>query len=270
MKTDSIAEFYETYPYPHVQRFSRERMERYAQPLLAAGEMKLEDLSGKTILDAGCGTGEIACSLAAHARKVVGIDVSANSLALARKNARTFGLKNIELVHEDLFSFKLKKNEKPFDVVTAFGVLHHTRNVKQGFEHLSTLVKSGGLFFHGFYHAWGGWEQRVQKEWAHVFGGETPAERLAWVEKRQGKTLNESEKAFWSDRVANPREKYFRVPHIKQWFEKNGFEIIGIQSHKPAWRVNEVNNSLDVLRFELEIALRRKRFVIMVGRKINS
>ncbi len=266
MTNDIIAEFYETYPYPHVQRFSRERMERYAQPLLAAGKLTLNDLKGKNILDVGCGTGEIACSLSTHAKKAIGIDSSTNSLALARKNAAQFKLKNIEFVHEDLFAFETKEK---FDMVTAFGVLHHTRDAKKGFEHLSTMVKPGGIFFHGFYHSWGGWEQRMQKFAARIFGGNSSEQRLEWVEKNQSKTLNESEKAFWADRVANPREKYFRVPQVMRWFEQNGFEIMGIQSHKPAWRVHHVKSMLDVLRFEIEIALRRKRFVIIAGRKIN-
>lgn len=264
MTRDIVAEFYEVYPYPHVQRFSRERMERYAQPLLASGKMTLNELHGKTILDAGCGTGEIACSLAAHASKVVGIDASANSLTLARKNAAQFKLKNVEFIHADLFEFNAKEK---FDIVTAFGVLHHTRNAKKGFEHLSTFVKKDGKFFHGFYHPWGGWEQRVLKVMAHLFGGNSAEERLKWVEKNQHKTLNASEKAFWADRIAHPRENYYRVPQVVRWFEENGFEITGIQGHKPAWRVENVNSVWDVLRFELEIALRRKRFVIIAARK---
>lgn len=275
MKTDIVAEFYETYPYPHVQKFSRERMERYAQPLLSAGKMTLNDLRGKTILDAGCGTGEIACSLATRAKKVIGIDASNASLALARKNAQLFELKNMDFVHEDLFSFKPAGKEKQFDMVTAFGVLHHTREAEKGFEHLSTFVKKDGIFFHGFYHAWGGFEQRAQKLLARIFGGNTPAQRLKWVEKNQQrknnekKELNASEKAFWADRIAHPRENYYSVPQVARWFEENGFEIIGVQSHKPRWKVNDVKNPLDVLRFEIEIALRRKRFVIIAGKKLN-
>lgn len=264
MTRDVIAEFYETYPYPHVQYFSRERMKTYAKPLLAAGKMTLDELNGKTVLDAGCGTGEIACSLATRAEKVIGIDVSENSIALARKKANEFGIQNVTFNQKDIFSFTTKEK---FDMVSAFGVLHHTRNAEKGFDHLAMMVKKDGLFFHGFYHPWGGWKQRAQKALAHLFGGKTPAQRMKWVESFQGKKLNESEKAYWMDRIANPREKYYRVPEILHWFEKNGFEIIGIQSHKPLWRVKNVKSALDILRFEMEIGLRGKRFVIVAGRK---
>ena len=264
MTRDSISDFYETYPYPHVQYFSRERMKTYAKPLLAAGNITLEELNGKTVLDVGCGTGEIACSLATHAEKVIGIDASKNSITLARKKAAEFGFKNILFEQNDLFAFQ---PEKKVDVVTAFGVLHHTRNAEKGFDHLATMVKKDGIFFHGFYHSWGGWKQRAQKVLARTLGGKTPAQRMRWVESFQGKKLNESEKAYWMDRIANPREQYYRVPHVVRWFEKNGFEIIGIQSHKPAWRVKNVKSALDILRFEMEIGLRGKRFVIIAGKK---
>lgn len=266
MTRDSIADFYETYPYPRVQYFSRERMKTYAKPLVAAGNLTFHDLRGKKILDAGCGTGEITCSLATYAEKVIGIDASENSIALARKKAGEFGIQNVTFSQKDIFSFN--PNEK-FDIVSAFGVLHHTHNPEKGFEHLSTMVKPGGIFFHGFYHEWGGWKQRVQKALARTFGGKTPAQRMKWVESFQRKTLNESEKAYWMDRVANPREKYYRVPPVVHWFEKNGFEIIGIQSHKPAWHVKDVKSAWSVLRFEIEIGLRGKRFVIIAGRKIH-
>lgn len=266
MTPDQIVNFYETYPYPHVQYFSRERMKTYAKPLLAAGNMTLHEVGGKVILDAGCGTGEIACSLAVHAKRVIGIDASAHSIALARKKKEEFGIENISFFQKDIFSFNPKEK---FDVVTAFGVLHHTQDPHKGFEHLSAMVKPGGIFFHGFYHEWGGWKQRLQKGLARVFGGETPTQRMKWVESFQRKKLNESEKAYWMDRVANPREKYYRVSHMVEWFEQNGFEIIGIQSHKPAWRVRNVKDAIEIFRFEVEIALRGKRFVIMAGKKLH-
>lgn len=264
MTRDSIADFYETYPYPHVQYFSRERMKTYAKPLVSAGNLALHDLHGKKILDAGCGTGEITCSLATYAEKVIGIDASENSIALARKKANEFGIQNVTFSQKDIFSFNPKEK---FDIVSAFGVLHHTHNAEKGFDHLATMVKKDGMLFHGFYHSWGGWKQRAQKVLARMLGGKTPAQRMKWVESFQRKKLNESEKAYWMDRIANPREKYYGVPHVVRWFEKNGFEIIGIQSHKPRWHVNNVKSPLDILRFEIEIGLRGKRFVIVAGKK---
>lgn len=262
--TDDVQSFYETYPYPHVQRFEKKRMEQYAQPLIAAAGMTLRELEGKTILDVGCGTGEIACSMATHAKKVVGIDFSQNSIRHATTTAKKFKLTNTHFEHADLFTYS---PPQPFDIVTSYGVLHHTPDFEKGFKRIAGWVKPNGRLIVGFYHPWGGMEQRVEKGLAEIRDGKDPVKRLERVEKRQGMRMNEHSKAFWADRIAHPRENYFRVNEVKRLFEENGFDIIGIQSHKPNWKVNHPHNPMDVWRFEIEILFRRKRFVIMAGRK---
>jgi magnesium-protoporphyrin O-methyltransferase len=47
------------------------------------------DLSGKTLLDAGCGTGALSIEAAARGADVVGIDVAANLVDVARRRARS-------------------------------------------------------------------------------------------------------------------------------------------------------------------------------------
>jgi magnesium-protoporphyrin O-methyltransferase len=44
-------------------------------------------LDGKRVLDAGCGTGALACEAAVHGAEVVGVDVSANLVTIARERA---------------------------------------------------------------------------------------------------------------------------------------------------------------------------------------
>lgn len=79
---------------------------------------------GQHVLDIGCGTGTQA--IAAHARaqpggSVVGIDISANMLAAARRKARRAGL-DIELRIAD--AAELPFDNERFDVVTVTTVLH--------------------------------------------------------------------------------------------------------------------------------------------------
>ena len=47
------------------------------------------DLHGKRVLDAGCGTGALACELAARGAEVVGIDISPQLIDIARKRMPT-------------------------------------------------------------------------------------------------------------------------------------------------------------------------------------
>lgn len=262
--TDIIEEFYSNYPYPNVHYFDAKRAQTYAQPLLHAAGLKMEDLAGKKILDAGCGTGEIAISMATHATHVNACDVSQPSLARARENARRVSVNNIHFFHADMMQLPAQPK---YDLVTSFGVLHHTRHAKKGFSILSKRTRKSGMMVVGFYHAWGGIQQRVEKGIARILGGKNPEEILEWLSRTKKRKFGESEKAYWADRLANPREEYFRIGDIAQWFDENGFELVGIQGHKPAWKVNNVNHFLERWLFEIFIFLRGKRFVIMSGIK---
>src|SRR4051812_31196932 len=60
-----------------------------------------------TVVDAGTGSGAIACSIAAHERgvRVIAVDVSAAALTVARENARTLGVSDrVELREGDLLA----------------------------------------------------------------------------------------------------------------------------------------------------------------------
>ncbi|PIE68136.1 MAG: 23S rRNA (uracil(1939)-C(5))-methyltransferase RlmD [Deltaproteobacteria bacterium] len=68
-----------------------ETVERYA------------DLQGhETVLDLYCGTGTIAIWLAAHARKVVGLELVESAVVDARKNSRRNGVDNCEFILGDI------------------------------------------------------------------------------------------------------------------------------------------------------------------------
>jgi 2-polyprenyl-3-methyl-5-hydroxy-6-metoxy-1,4-benzoquinol methylase len=226
----------------------------------------MSDLEGKTILDAGCGTGEISLSMAAHAKQVDAFDVSKHSLTYAQKLAQKLHIQNIHFFQEDVMQFSSVKNKK-YDIVTSFGVLHHTLNAEKGFETISKNVKKNGIIIIGFYHSLGGLQQRVEKFLARVLGGNSPEKILAWLSNAKKRKFEETEKTYWADRLANPREKYYRISHVERWMKKNGFEITGIQGHKPDWRVNNVTNLAERWLFEWWILLHGKRFVIVAGKK---
>ncbi|MBM3281946.1 MAG: class I SAM-dependent methyltransferase [Candidatus Diapherotrites archaeon] len=265
MTHDTIAHFYETYPYPHVHYFDAQRAITYAQPLLASANIRMKDLAGKTILDAGCGTGEISISMATHAQQVDAFDVSENSLTYARTMAKKLRIQNTHFFHADVIQFS---SAKKYDMVTSFGVLHHTHNPEKGLNTISNCVKKNGIIIIGFYHSLGGMQQRVEKLIARVLGGDSPEKILAWLSQTKKRNFGEAEKAYWADRLANPREKYYRISLVESWLKKNGFEIIGIQGHKPDWKVKNTHNILEKWLFEMWILLHGKRFVIMAGKKI--
>ena len=51
---------------------------------------------GRRVLDVGCGDGRFALGVAALAKSVSGLDPDAESIAAARRSARTSGIRNVE------------------------------------------------------------------------------------------------------------------------------------------------------------------------------
>lgn len=101
--------------------------------------IKKEEFAGKMYLDAGCGTGEV-LNIAAHegVRLAVGVDIS-SSVCAAGKNNRNNG--NVSILQADLNKLPFNAD---FDIITAFGVLHHTPEPRRGFFELARHLKPGG------------------------------------------------------------------------------------------------------------------------------
>ena len=93
--------------------------ERYAITFEEAG-----DVTGKNVLDVGCGSGVYAVDFARRgARRVVGVDFSSNMLALARQEAEQHGVADrCEFIQADFLELEL---EDSFDVSIAMGVFDY-------------------------------------------------------------------------------------------------------------------------------------------------
>ncbi len=75
---------------------------------------------GKRVLDAGCGVGYGAARLAAQARRVAGLEIAPEAVALARER---YPLPNLEFVRGDCRSLPFSPGA--FDLVVAFEVIEH-------------------------------------------------------------------------------------------------------------------------------------------------
>jgi len=102
-------------------------------------DFDLGDLSGKLVLDAGCGCGRFAEVVANYGGTVVGFDLS-YAIDVAFEN---IGLKeNVHLVQTDIFNLPFKVDG--FDFAYSFGVLHHTPDAHKAFKQLIPLLRRGG------------------------------------------------------------------------------------------------------------------------------
>lgn len=108
---------------------------------------RLAALSGKAVLDVGCGGGILSESMAQRgAASVLGIDMADKSLHTARLHAQQQGVDNLTyrcVSVEDLAA----EMPQAFEVVTCMEMLEHVPDPESVVRACAKLVKSGGLVF---------------------------------------------------------------------------------------------------------------------------
>ena len=93
-----------------------------------------------TVGDLGCGTGQVAASLAPFVRRVIAVDGSAAMLEAARE--RLGGLDNVELRRGELESLPL--DEAMLDAATLMLVLHHLPEPERVIVEVARVLRPGG------------------------------------------------------------------------------------------------------------------------------
>lgn len=119
-----------------------------------------EELAGRTLLDAGCGNGELTRAIAEYGLEVVGMDFS-RSIEGARRRLFERGFPVAHRVHYlQGNALELPIEPASFDFVHSSGVLHHTPSTHRGMRSVSRAVAPGGKLYIQLYRrrpAWIHW-----------------------------------------------------------------------------------------------------------------
>jgi len=92
---------------------------------------EFERWNGKKVLEIGCGIGTDTIRFARAGARVTAVDLSQESLAVARKRAAVFGLEDRITFHEaDAEHLSEIVPVETYDLVYSFGVIHHTPHPK--------------------------------------------------------------------------------------------------------------------------------------------
>ena len=102
-----------------------------------------EDMSGKVIFDAGCGSGQDMARIAKKGAIVIGVDQSEGVYHAREYNKNTDYFKNLHFIRADISRLPLKN--EIFDIIYSNGVLHHTPDTKHSFSCLPSLLKRKGF-----------------------------------------------------------------------------------------------------------------------------
>lgn len=112
------------------------------------------DVTGRLVLDVGCGMGRFSDVVSRWGGLVVGVDIS---LAVEAAQANLEWRPNVRVLQADLF--QLPFAPKTFDIVYSMGVLHHTPDCERAFQTIAALVRPGGRLCVWVYGMMGTWER---------------------------------------------------------------------------------------------------------------
>ncbi|MCG8592438.1 MAG: class I SAM-dependent methyltransferase [Proteobacteria bacterium] len=111
--------------------------------------------AGKRVLEVGCGIGTDTMNFARAGAKVTAVDLSSESLGVARQRAKVFGLEDridfVEANAEQLADFV---PPRPYDLVYSFGVLHHTPDPAAALRSLRRYLGPESMLKIMMYYRW--------------------------------------------------------------------------------------------------------------------
>ena len=123
---------------PHIPRFA-----------------EFERWRGKKVLEIGCGIGTDTVNFARHGADVTAVDLSDNSLEIARQRVGLYGLEDhVRFFHgsaEELTAFVPKQT---YDLIYSFGVIHHTPHPERVLAEARQYAAAGSTLKIMVYHRW--------------------------------------------------------------------------------------------------------------------
>ena len=217
--TSRVKSFYEENPFP-----SYEGLEEFGE-LVNKGSHNpfsanlLEAIGfNKTVLECGCGTGQLTQFLQLNNNHTLGIDMSLGSLRLAVEHKLRNGLERGSFAQMNIFDLAIKDNS--FDVVISHGVLHHTFDARRAFSHIVKKAKPGGIVMVGLYNSYARIPTWLRSKVIGVLGP-----KIDFVVRNR---IQDARKAdIWiKDQYYNPHETWHSIDEVMDWFEENDLEYL--------------------------------------------
>ena len=226
--------------------------------------VRLDELSGLRVLDAGCGGGRYSRLAALAGAEVVGAD---QSTAVEKAAEVCRDLPGARFLQADLKRLPLEAGS--FDLVFSIGVMHHDQDTRTVFDAVSQMVRPGGRLAVWLYRRNTWWQEWINDRMRLRTAGMTEKQlerwchRLVWLggvpvlNRVINKLVNFSNHPDPELRMCDTHDWYapaFQHHHtmqeLREWFESAGFS--GLHELPPektgrfyrwAWRQNLIPGS---------------------------
>lgn len=235
--SNAVQEQYEEYPYPCWQRLrfiTPHSVKRYLlRQCIECHKRSFRPV--KEILVAGCGTGKQPLETARTFRgcQVTAVDLSRQSLAYAERKAAEFDIDNIRFIQGDLL--QTEELSKTFDLIEAYGVLHHMESPFKGWQTLTAVLADGGLMGIGLYSYAGRADVRQAQTLVKGMKGGIIASRESLIERHSEaclpicSTLDFFSASLCKDLLFHQCEKNFTLPQIAQSLDELKLVFLGFE-----------------------------------------
>lgn len=220
--TERVKAFYEETPFPNYDDYDsvRSLIEKSRNGVYARALDKAIPYNA-SVLEVGCGTGQLSNFLGVACRRVVGADLCLNSLRLAENFRREQNLERVRFVQMNLFRLPFQREQ--FDVILSNGVLHHTSDPRLGFEGLLPLLKPGGHIIIGLYNRYGRLLTDMRRQAFRLTSGAGK-----WIDPylRSVSMSQEKRRAWFADQYMHPHESKHTIGEVLEWFEETGLHFV--------------------------------------------
>lgn len=118
----------------------KERYNKYYPYLLDLGEF--QNHFGEEVLEIGTGMGTDLIQFAKNGSKVYGIDLNEDQIAITKKffEAKKLNYEDLKIGNAESLPYEDKK----FDLVYSFGVIHHTADINKAVSEIFRVLKDDG------------------------------------------------------------------------------------------------------------------------------
>lgn len=272
--TEFVKEFYEKTPFPNYDGFdSRESLAVKARRSVFADALDAQIPEGATVLEAGCGTGQLSNFLGmSWKRRVFGGDMCLNSLRLANAFRERYSIRNVGFLQMNLFRPPFR--DESFDLIISNGVLHHTSDPERGFAALVRKLKVGGIISVGLYNSYARLPTLWRRRLFERFG-----DSLYFLDARLRSETGERLRAWFMDLYRHPHESKHSMDEVLGWFSRHGVEFLSGVPHPDGadfepddhlFRLQSAGTRLVRMTTQLDMLLEGGRdggLFIMIGRR---